>query len=172
MPVADTERVVRAHPLLRASAGRLLAEAVDIEVRHFLRCMAQGGAEKAREPVVRNGLHPERQVVTGIGPVAVRLPKVRRRDGTAARFRSALVPPYARRACPLNPGATRLYLRAIAERDVGLALQALFGRGPQALPLEVFRALQRWWQAHCAQECVPNFGTALEQGGVAVGVVG
>jgi len=33
-----------------------------------------------------------------IGPIAVRVPKVRSRTQAAAVFRSALVPPYVRRA--------------------------------------------------------------------------
>lgn len=165
MPVAHPDGSVPAHQLLRASASRLLAEAVSLELRHFLESMAQAGGGRARDPIVLNGLHPERIVVTGIGPVAVRLPKVRRRDGTAARFRSVLVPPYARRACPLDPGAQSIYLRAMAKRDAGLALQALFGRVPQALPLEVLRALQRWWQAQCVQWSATGAGTAIAHGG-------
>jgi hypothetical protein len=43
---------------------------------------------------------PEREIVTGIGPVAVRCPRVRDRVGEGSehvRFSSAILPPYARR---------------------------------------------------------------------------
>jgi hypothetical protein len=46
-----------------------------------------------RQAVVRNGYPPERQGVTGMGPVAVRVPKVRERSGGGVVFRSAWVPP-------------------------------------------------------------------------------
>jgi putative transposase len=41
--------------------------------------------------VVRNGHHPARPFQTGIGPVSVRIPKVRSKDGTPVTFRSALL---------------------------------------------------------------------------------
>ena len=48
--------------------------------------------------VVRNGDLPEREVLTAVGPVAVRVPKVRDRSGSGVKFNSALVPPYVRRS--------------------------------------------------------------------------
>jgi hypothetical protein len=44
---------------------------------------------------------PERKIMTGIGPVAVRCPRVRDRVGEGSqriRFSSAILPPYARRS--------------------------------------------------------------------------
>jgi hypothetical protein len=44
---------------------------------------------------------PEREVMTGIGAVAVRCPRVRDRVGEGGeriRFSSAILPPYARRS--------------------------------------------------------------------------
>ena len=51
---------------------------------------------------MRNGHHPARPFQTGIGPVSVRIPKVRSKDGTPVTFRSALVPPYVRRTKTLE----------------------------------------------------------------------
>jgi hypothetical protein len=50
---------------------------------------------------VRHGHLPEREIVTGVGPVAVRCPRVRDRAGEGSeriRFSSAILPPYARRS--------------------------------------------------------------------------
>jgi hypothetical protein len=138
-------------PLIREGAKQLLAEAVNAEVRHFLDSPVHSERASGRDAIVRNGLHPQRTVVTGVGPVPVRLPKVRRRHGAVSRFRSALVPPYVRRTLSLNPGANALFARAIALADVGLALEALFGAGAHALPPEVRCALQAWWSAQCAR---------------------
>jgi putative transposase len=49
-----------------------------------------------RQRVVRHGHLPEREIVTGIGPVAVRCPRVRDRVGEGherLRFSSAILPP-------------------------------------------------------------------------------
>jgi hypothetical protein len=45
--------------------------------------------------VVRNGHLPEREIISGIGPIKVRQPRIRHRDG--GRFSSAILPPFMRR---------------------------------------------------------------------------
>ena len=135
--------------VLRESARSLIVEAIDAELRHFRR--QPGQPRLAREPrsVVRNGLHPERLIVTGIGRIPVRLPKLRSRNGAATDFRSAVVPRYARRARPSNAESTESYLRAIAAGDLGRALAALLGPQALAVPAPVTRALQAWWSEQC-----------------------
>jgi putative transposase len=57
------------------------------------------GDQDGRQRLVRHGHLPEREIMTGIGPVAVRCPRVRDRVGEGSeriRFSSAIVPPYAR----------------------------------------------------------------------------
>ena len=62
--------------VLRDGARALLAKAVEAEVADFLHrhCDLKTGAGRRR--VVRHGHLPEREIMTGIGPVAVR-PRVR-----------------------------------------------------------------------------------------------
>ena len=85
------------HGLLREGAQGLIAQAVQAELEEFLFRFAGQRDELGRTAVVRNGYQPERSILTGIGPVSVRVPKVRSRGERAAVFRSALVPPYVRR---------------------------------------------------------------------------
>jgi len=134
--------------LLQDSARRLIAEAIDLELRHFKEALARPGTARRGESVVRNGFHPERMIGTGIGAVPVRPRKVRR-NGSAVAFRSALVPRYARRAQPLNVESAALYLCAIASGDVRHALAALLGPQAVAVPLPVTRQLQGWWLEQC-----------------------
>ena len=59
--------------------------------------------EDGRRRLVGHGHLPEREVMTGIGPVAVRCPRVRDRVGEGSeriRFSSAILPPYLRRTRP------------------------------------------------------------------------
>ena len=51
---------------------------------------------------------PEREVQTGIGPVSVRVPRVRDRSGSGIVFHSKLLPPYLRRAKSISPQKRRL----------------------------------------------------------------
>ena len=135
--------------VLRESARSLIVEAIDAELRHFQGQPVQPGLAQGSRGVVRNGLHPERMIVTGIGRVPVRLPKLRSRSGAATGFRSAVVPRYARRARPSNAESTESYLRAIAAGDLGRALAALLGPQALAVPAPVTRSLQPWWSERC-----------------------
>ena len=62
--------------VLRSGARRLLAQAVEMEVTAFIAAHGDLEDDAGRRRVVRHGHHRERQVQTGIGPVAVRCPKL------------------------------------------------------------------------------------------------
>ncbi len=67
----------------------------------FLSKHADLKTEDGRSRIVRHGHLPEREVMTGIGPVMVRQPRMRDRGAGAKeagriRFTSAILPPYAR----------------------------------------------------------------------------
>jgi hypothetical protein len=49
-------------------------------------------ANDGRVALVGNGYFPKREILTGIVPVSVRIPKVRSKDGKALTFLSALIP--------------------------------------------------------------------------------
>jgi len=71
--------------------------------------------------VVRNGYMPERELQTGVGPVPVRIPKVRSRTGEPVVFQSALVPPYVRKTRSLEAALPWLYLKGISSGSLNLA---------------------------------------------------
>ena len=89
---------VKAHdPLtevLRRGASKLLAQAIEAEVETLLAQYADRRDEQGRQAVVRNGYLPERDVQTGIGAVAVKVPRVRDRSHSGIRFHSGILPPY------------------------------------------------------------------------------
>ncbi len=67
--------------LLRQGAHQLIQQAVEAELEEFMEQFTGRLLEDGRAAVVRNGYHPNRDLQTGIGPVKVRIPKVRARDG-------------------------------------------------------------------------------------------
>ena len=69
--------------ILRNGARALLAQAVEAEVADFLGKHADLKTADGHQRVVRHGHLPEREVMTGIGPVAVRQPRVRDREADA-----------------------------------------------------------------------------------------
>ena len=58
--------------ILRQGARTLLAQAVEAEVADFLARHADLKTEDGRQRIVRHGHLPERDVMTGVGPVSVR----------------------------------------------------------------------------------------------------
>jgi putative transposase len=85
-PGAFTDQLTE---VLRNGARALLAQAVEAEVAALLGCHADKLTDDGRQRLVRHGHLPEREIMTGIGPVAVRCPRVRDRVGEGSeRIRS------------------------------------------------------------------------------------
>ncbi len=137
--------------VLRAGARQLLAQAVELEVQAFLAERAASQLPDGRARLVRHGHGPEREVQTGIGPVAVSRPKVRDRgageSGERIRFTSAILPRWARRTRSLDALLPTLYLRGISTGDFQEALSALLGKDAPNLSPSVVGRLTAEWQA-------------------------
>src|ERR671910_2246520 len=140
--------------VLRNGARALLAQAIDAEVAAFLGSHADKRAEDGRQRRVRHGHLPERDIVTGIGPVAVRAPRVRDRVGARQeriRFTSAILPPYARRSKSLEVLIPMLYLKGISTGDFDEALQALLGSDAGGLSAATVGRLKEAWSEEHAR---------------------
>lgn len=131
--------------LLQVGAQGLIAQAVQVELEEFLLQYAGARDESGRLAVVRNGFHPERSILTGIGPIAVRVPKVRSRTAAAAVFRSGLVPPYVRRARSVEVALPWLYLHGVSTGNMSEALGALVGPEAAGLSAAVVSRLKSRW---------------------------
>jgi putative transposase len=135
--------------VLRNGARALLAQAVEAEVAETLAAHDHLTLDDGRRRLVRHGHMPERTIQTGIGPVAVRQPRVRDRggaDGERIRFSSTLLPPYARRTKSLDALLPVLYLRGISTGDMQEALAALLGKDAPNLSPAVLARLKAGWQ--------------------------
>jgi transposase-like protein len=139
--------------LLREGAQQLLKQAVQAELEEFLGRHADVRDEHGRAGVVRNGHLPEREVLTGIGPVTVRVPKVRNRTGEAVVFRSSLVPPYVRKAKSVEAALPWLYLRGVSSGQMQEALSVLLGAEAAGLSAPVVSRLKLKWQAEHRAWC-------------------
>ncbi len=133
--------------LLRNGARRLIAEALEAEVTELLEGFRGRQDEQGHAVVVRNGYQPEREVQSGIGPVTVKVPKVRSRGGEVVVFRSALVPPYVRKTASLEAALPWLYLKGISTGEMQAALEALVGPQAQGLSASTVSRLKRRWAA-------------------------
>ncbi len=131
--------------LLRSGARQLIMHAIEVEVQEFLAPYTEARTEDGKAVVVRNGYHPERQVQTGIGPVTVRVPKVRSKTGKPVTFHSALVPPYVRKAKSLEAALPWLYLKGISSGEMNAALKVLVGPEAKGLSASTISRLKQIW---------------------------
>ena len=131
--------------MLRDGAQRLVAQAVEAEFADFLARAAGERLADGRAAVVRNGFQPEREILTGLGSVRVRVPKARSRGEEAAVFRSSLVPPYVRRAKSVEAVLPWLYLHGVSTGNMQEALAALLGPAAAGLSASAVARLEGCW---------------------------
>lgn len=142
-PVVESDPL---HELIRNGARELINEAVQAELAQLLVHYSGLKDEQGRQAVVRNGYLPERTVQTGVGDVAVKVPKVRDRSGSGVKFNSALLPPYLKRAKSVDELIPWLYLRGISTGDFQQALTALVGDQASGLSASTISRLKERWQ--------------------------
>jgi len=147
--------------ILREGAQRMLVQAIGAEVDDWIARHVESKDERGRQLVVKNGHHPTRTLVTGVGPVEVKQPRVldRRIAGKdengqdvdaegrpVERFRSAILPPYLRKTKALEELIPWLYLKGVSTGAFAEALQALVGPQAAGLSATTITRLMTVWQ--------------------------
>jgi putative transposase len=131
--------------LVRSGAQQIIAQAVEAELQSFLSQYQDLRDEQGRKAVVRNGYLPERTIVTGVGEVAVQVPKVRDRSGSGIKFNSSLLPPYLKRSRSVEEVLPWLYLKGVSTGDFGEALSSLLGADAAGLSSSTISRLKAKW---------------------------
>jgi transposase-like protein len=131
--------------LVRRGARDILQRAIELEVQTLLAEYEHVQLLDGRRAVVRNGYLPSREILTGIGPVEVQVPKVRDRSGSGIKFSSSLVPAYVRRTPRVSAALPWLYLKGISSGDLSEALQVLLGDEAKGLSPNVLGRLKAQW---------------------------
>eukprot|EP01106_Pelomyxa_sp_JSP_P007992 TRINITY_DN22972_c0_g1_i1.p1 TRINITY_DN22972_c0_g1~~TRINITY_DN22972_c0_g1_i1.p1 ORF type:complete len:362 (-),score=26.49 TRINITY_DN22972_c0_g1_i1:43-1128(-) len=95
--------------------------------------------------VVRNGSSPERDIITGIGPLTLRRPRINdKRKGEA--FTSSILPRYMRRVPSIDTLVPVLYLKGISTGDMMTALESILGTGVSGLSATNIVRLKSLWE--------------------------
>jgi putative transposase len=135
--------------ILRHGAVDLLATAVQAEAAAWINDRAHLTDAGGRRQVVRNGSLPEREVVTGIGPVKVRQPRVHDRrtpEQGGEKFTSAILPPYLRKTRSMEDLIPWLYLKGVSTGDFSEALAALIGVDTPGFSATTVTRLKESWE--------------------------
>jgi len=141
--------------VLRTGARKLLIEALEVEIEGFLSHYRELRDNQEHQRVVRNGYLPEREIQTGIGPVAVKVPRARDHqpdhESGPIRFNSSLLPPYLRKTRSMEELIPWLYLKGISTNDFTEALAALVGKDAPGLSASTISRLKSIWQEDLEQ---------------------
>ena len=127
----------------------MLADAMEAEVAEFLESHSEKTDENGRRIVVRNGHMPERELITGIGPVRIKQPRVDDRkleELQEQRFSSALLPRYLKRMPSVEKLIPVLYLKGISTGDFTEALESILGPDAPGLSSTNVVRLKRIWE--------------------------
>ena len=139
--------------MLRQGAQELLTKAVQAELTEFLAQYQDVVDEQGRRAVVRNGYLPQREIMTGLGPVDIEVPKTRDRSGEGRHFSSALLPPYLKRTKSIETLLPWLYLKGISTGDFSEALAALLGQDAKGLSAGTISRLKQVWRQEYGAWC-------------------
>jgi putative transposase len=138
--------------LIRRGARTLIEQAIEVELEALLERVRPLRDETGRQRLVRNGYLPERELQTGVGPVEVKVPRVRDRvgkDEQAIRFVPSMLPRYMRKTPSIEALIPWLYLKGVSTGDFSEALAALLGTGASGLsPATITRLKKVWTQEY------------------------
>lgn len=138
--------------LAREGARQLLAQALEVEVAEFADKHQNRIDAEGRRQVVRNGYMPARELVSGIGPVMIRQPRLDDRvlkKTSEERFNSQILPRYLRRVPSVDNLIPILYLKGISTGDMSGALASILGSDAAGLSAtNVVRLKAQWEQEY------------------------
>ena len=135
--------------IARRGARQMLAQALEAEVAEFLEEHADKRDQNGHRMVVRNGHMPKRDLITGIGRVAVQQPRVDDRGLSAEgeqRFSSVILPRYLKRVPSMDNLIPALYLKGVSTGDFSKALEAILGKGAPGLSATSVVRLKAVWE--------------------------
>ena len=134
---------------IKQSAQSMLKVAIEQEVKEFIQQFAEEKLSDGCQRVVRNGYLPERNIKTGVGDVAVKVPRVRdkadKSDNNKIKFSSKLIPKYMRRTATLDVLLPLLYLKGISTGEFQEALKPILGEQAKTVSPSVISSLKRSW---------------------------
>ena len=134
---------------LREGARRMLQQALELEVEEYLEKYSGARDTTGKQLVVRNGYHPERELVTGVGPIGVKAPRIDDRKLDPKRenpFTSSILPRYLRKIPSIDNLIPVLYLKGISSNGFQDALISILGEGAKGLSAANIVRLKKGWE--------------------------
>ena len=134
----------------REGARKMLQLALENEVEEFIQKHSNLTDEDGRNVVAKNGYMPQRDIVTGMGPLTMKQPRIDDRNlkdyNRYDRFTSNILPRYLRRIPSIDNLIPALYLKGISTNDFPTALSAILGEKAAGLSATNIVRLKNCWE--------------------------
>lgn len=131
--------------IIREGARRMLQAAIENEVAEYIDRFKTETDLQGHRLVVRNGSLPKREIITGIGPLPMKQPRIR--DKRAGKyFTSNILPRYMRRVPSIDALIPFLYLKGISTGDFSHALANILGEDAPGLSATNIVRLKKIWE--------------------------
>jgi putative transposase len=143
--------------VLRQGAQKMLQLAVEAEVHSFIESYKSLSDDNGHSLAVRNGFHKEREILSSLGPLAIKQPRVDdrklRQQFPDKEFSSAILPKYMRRVASIDNLVPVLYLKGISTQDFPTALSAILGDSVKNLSANTVVRLKQKWEQEYKEWC-------------------
>ena len=151
MPICtDTDHWSVLEQIAREGARQIVQLALENEINEYIEAHKHLLDEKGKRIVVKNGSHPERNIITGLGPLQIKQSRVDDRRlpdyCDTERFSSKILPRYLRRIPSIDNLIPVLYLKGISSNDFPTALSAILGEGVKGLSAANIVRLKQCWE--------------------------
>jgi transposase-like protein len=131
--------------IIREGARRMLQAAIENEVSEYIDRFKTQTDLQGHRLVVRNGSLPEREIITGIGPLPMKQPRIRDKRASE-NFTSNILPRYMRRVPSIDALVPFLYLKGISTGDFSHALANILGENAPGLSATNIVRLKKIWE--------------------------
>ena len=136
--------------MLREGARRLLQYTIDSEVDNFINQHQNQRDEYGHQLVTRNGCRNPRNMITGLGPIEVKQPRVDDRKLRARTseegFSSNILPRFLRRTPSIDTLIPSLYLQGVSTGNFNTALKAILGNEAGNISASTVSNLKAGWE--------------------------
>jgi transposase-like protein len=137
--------------VIRDGARKLIEQAIEAELSALMAASADEKLGDGRARPVRHGHLPERDVMTGVGPVPVKVPRVRDRGAGEDKitFTPSILPRYLRKTKSVEELLPWLYLKGVSTGDFQDAWAAPLGPDAKGLSSKTITRLKAdWWKGY------------------------
>lgn len=133
----------------REGARKMLQLALENEVGEFIQRYSNLTDDNGKKVVIKNGYMPAREIVTGMGPLEIKQPRIDDRNlkgYSGERFTSNILPRYLRCMPSIDNLIPVLYLKGISTSDFPTALSAILGEKAAGLSAANIVRLKISWE--------------------------